>query len=90
MKLKIINEKTNEMYIEIEGENHTLLNMLMSILLEDERILIASYDMKHVTISEPILYIKTDGANPKEVLKDASSKLVVECDEFMNVFKAAI
>lgn len=90
MELKIIDKTEDEMHLEIKGETHTLLNMLKSILLEDTRVHTASYDMKHVSISEPVLYVKTDGNDPINVLKDAAEKLVVQCDEFLDVFEKAV
>lgn len=90
MELKIIDKTDDEMHLEIIGENHTLLNMLKSALLDDKRVQIATYDMKHVSISDPILFVKTDGADPIEVVKDASKSLVTQCDEFLTVFRKAI
>ena len=90
MELKIIDKTDDEMRIEIKGESHTLLNMLKSVLLEDERVHTASYDMKHVSISDPVLFIKTENADPIAVLKDAVSKLVEQCDEFISVFDEAV
>jgi DNA-directed RNA polymerase subunit L len=46
--------------------------------------------MKHVSISDPILYIKTDGTDPIEVLKDAASIIIVQCNEFIEVFSKAV
>ncbi|TQD24022.1 DNA-directed RNA polymerase subunit L [Methanolobus vulcani] len=90
MELKIIDKTEDEMHLEIIGENHTLLNMLKSALLDDKRVQIATYDMKHVSISDPILFVKTDGADPIEVVKDAANNIVNDCDEFLGVFKTAI
>ena len=90
MELKIIDKTDDEMHLEIIGENHTLLNMLKSTLLDDTRVQIATYDMKHVSISEPILFVKTDGVDPITVVKDAANSLITQCDEFMSVFKTAI
>ncbi len=90
MELKIIDKTADEMHLEIIGENHTLLNMLKSALLDDSRVQIATYDMKHVSISDPILFVKTDGADPVDVVKDASKSLVAQCDEFLSVFRQAI
>ncbi|WP_342306029.1 DNA-directed RNA polymerase subunit L [Methanolobus sp. ZRKC5] len=90
MELKIIDKTDDEMHLEIIGENHTLLNMLKSTLLDDKRVQIATYDMKHVSISDPILFVRTDGADPIDVVKDAASSLVTQCDEFMSVFKTSI
>lgn len=90
MELKIIDKTDDEMHLEIIGENHTLLNMLKSTLLDDKRVQIATYDMKHVSISDPILFVKTDGVDPIDVIKDATDSLIAQCDDFVSVFKAAI
>ncbi len=57
---------------------------------KDERVEVVFYDMKYVSISEPILYIKTDGTNPIQVLKDAASNIITQCDEFTDVFSKAV
>lgn len=90
MELKIIDKTEDEMHLEIKGETHTLLNTLKSVLLEDARIHTASYDMKHVSISDPILYIKTDGTDPIIVIKEAAETLAAQCDDFLNVFGKAV
>ncbi|WP_292486636.1 DNA-directed RNA polymerase subunit L [Methanohalobium sp.] len=90
MELKILNKTDYEINMEIHGEDHTLLNVLKSILLEDSRVEIASYDMKHVNVSEPILYVKTDGTDQVTVIKEALSKLISRCDEFNEVFSEAV
>ncbi|WP_292463141.1 DNA-directed RNA polymerase subunit L [Methanolobus sp.] len=90
MELKIIDKADDEMHLEIKGETHTLLNMLKSVLLDDSRVQIATYDMKHVSISDPILFVKTDGTDPIDVIKDALKVLISQCDEFIGVFSKAI
>jgi DNA-directed RNA polymerase subunit L len=90
MELKIIDKVDDEMHLEIKGETHTLLNMLKSVLLDDSRVQIATYDMKHVSISDPILYVKTDGTDPIDVIKDALKVLISQCDEFIGVFSKAV
>ncbi len=90
MELKIVDKSDKDMHLEIKGESHTLLNMLKSVLLADERVHTASYDMKHVTISDPILYVMTDGTDPITVVKDSVSTLYSECDEFISVFGKAV
>lgn len=89
MELKIVDKSDNDMHLEIIGESHTLLNMLKSVLLADERVHTASYDMKHVTISDPILYVMTENVDPIVVVKDAVITLIAECDEFISVFNEA-
>lgn len=89
MELVILSKTENELEFELKGETHTLLNLLKDILIKDERVEVAFYDIKHVSISDPVFYIKTDGSNPIEVLKEAASKIVAQCDEFTYVFDKA-
>ena len=90
MELVILSKTENELEIEFKGETHTLLNLLKDLLIKDERVEIAFYDIKHVSISDPVFYIKTDGSNPIEVLKDVANKIVAECDEFTDAFNKAV
>jgi DNA-directed RNA polymerase subunit L len=59
VELNILNKTNNELEVELRGETHTLLNLLKDLLIKDERVEAAFYDMKYVSISEPVLYIKT-------------------------------
>jgi DNA-directed RNA polymerase subunit L len=90
MELNILSKTDNELEVELKGETHTLLNLLKDLLIRDERVEVAFYDMKHLSISDPILYIKTYGTDPIEVLKDAASIIIVQCDEFTEVFSKAV
>ena len=87
MEIKVFNKTSQEIKLEICGETHTLLNALKSILLEDERVIIATYDIKHPEISNPVLYIRTDGIDPVIALGDASTILSKQCTEFKRKFK---
>lgn len=89
MELNILNKTNNELEVELRGETHTLLNLLKDLLIKDARVVTAFYDMKYVSISDPVLYIKTDGADPILVLKDVVAIIVSECDEFIDVFSKA-
>jgi DNA-directed RNA polymerase subunit L len=90
MDIKVLNKTPLEMEVEISGETHTLLNALKSILLEDERVAIASYNIKHPDISDPVLYVKTNDIDPVIALKDASTRLGKQCNEFKRKFKKNI
>lgn len=87
MELTIINKTENEIKIKVVGESHTLLNALKTALLNNKHVEIATYDIKHPTISDPVLFVRTDGADSIEVIKEASHELVKECDEFIELFK---
>jgi len=86
MELTILKKTEREINIKVAGESHTLLNMLKTALLNNTHVEIATYDIKHPTISEPVLFVRTDGSDPIEVIKKASKELVKECDEFIDLF----
>lgn len=90
MELNILNKTNNELEVEFRGETHTLLNLLKDLLIKDERVETAFYDIKHVSISDPILYIKTDGTDPILVLKEVAAIIVSQSDEFIDVFSKAV
>jgi DNA-directed RNA polymerase subunit L len=87
MELTIVEKTKTEIKLKIAGETHTLLNALKSALLKNKHVEIATYDIKHPTISEPILFVRTDGADPIDAIAKASKELSKECDEFINLFK---
>ncbi len=86
MELTIVNKTENEISIKVVGETHTLLNTLKTALLNNKHVEIASYDIKHTTISDPILFVRTDGADPIAVIKKAAKEVIKECDEFIELF----
>ncbi len=87
MELTILNKTKNEINIKVAGETHTLLGMLKTALLNNKHVEIATYDVKYPTISEPVLFVRTDGADPVDVIKKACKDIVKECDEFVKAFK---
>lgn len=90
MELTILNKTENEINIKVAGETHTLLNMLKTALLNNKHVEIATYDIEHPTISDPVLFVRTDGADPVEVIKKATKEIVKECDEFTKLFNKKV
>ena len=88
MEIKIIDKTDNEVTMEIKGENHTLLNALKSSLLEDSHVEIATYDIEHISISDPVLFVQTDGVDPIQTITEAASRLIDECNEFEEMFRS--
>ena len=90
MNLKILNKTDTELEMEIVGETHTLLNLLKTTLLEDDTVEIATYDIKYLGISEPIMYVRTNGKDPVQAVRSALRTMVAVCDEFRGVFTGSI
>ncbi|MEA2032910.1 MAG: DNA-directed RNA polymerase subunit L [Euryarchaeota archaeon] len=89
-RLKILEKREKVVKIEIEGEDHTLLAPLSSKLLENEKVDIATYSIKHTLMSNPVLYVKMREGDPIEAVKSAAASLASEFEELTSKYKAAI
>ncbi|MBC8521197.1 MAG: DNA-directed RNA polymerase subunit L [Candidatus Syntrophoarchaeum sp.] len=89
-KVKILENKEKEVRIEIEGEDHTLLAPLTSKLLENEKVDLATYNIKHTLMSNPVLYVKMKEGDPIEAVKSAAASLASDFEEFERKYKAAV
>ncbi len=90
MNVKIIKKTTDEVRIEFEGESHTLLNLLRTELLADDRVIFASYDTKFPVMDNPIFRIKTKDADPILVIREAAKRVETQCEEFGSLFEEAV
>ena len=89
-KIKILEWTENVVKMELEGEDHTLLVPLISKLLENEKVAIATYSMKSTLRGNPVLYVKMKEGDPLEAIISAASSLASEFEEFGRKYKAAI
>ena len=90
MKIKVLKITANELKIEVEGEGHSLLNLLQKTILEDDAIEMAGYDVPHPLIDRAILYVHTKGKQkPEDVIKEATKKVLDFSKEFQKSFKKA-
>jgi DNA-directed RNA polymerase subunit L len=89
MDLKIVKKTEDEIAVEFSGEGHTLLNLLRTELLTDDRVSLATYDTKFPVMDNPVFRLKTAGADPIVVLREAATKIIAQCDEFSILFASA-
>jgi len=91
MNVKVLEKKPNELRLEIEGEGHTFCNALQKVLLEDETIEMAGYDIPHPLVSNPIVYVQTKGKRrPETALREAAEKIRIQSREFRASFEKAL
>ena len=91
MAVKILKKSDNELKIEIEGEGHSFCNVLQKVLLEDDTIDMASYEIKHPLISNPTVYVRTkEKRKPEDALRDAAKKIRERSKEFKESFEKAL
>jgi len=91
MNVKVLEKGSNQLRIEIEGESHTFCNVLQKVLLEDETIEMAGYDIPHPLVSNPIIYVQTKGKRrPETALREAAEKIRARSKEFRTGFEKAL
>ncbi len=91
MKIKVLKRTSNELKIEVEGEGHTLCNVIQKALLEDDTIEMAGYDVPHPLVDSAIVYVRTKGkGKPEAALREAKKKILGRNKEFRKSFKKAL
>jgi DNA-directed RNA polymerase subunit L len=90
MNIKIVKKTSDEVKIEFEGESHTLLNLLRTELLADDRVVFASYDNKFPIMDNPIFRIKTKDIDPIQVIREAARRIENQCEEFSLLFAETV
>ncbi|WP_408958691.1 DNA-directed RNA polymerase subunit L [Natrinema sp. 74] len=92
MELRVTESTETELSIEIAGEDHTFMNVLKGALLEHDDVSAATYDVNPEQSggqTEPILTIKTEGADPLEALEGAAVDVREKAYDFQDAFEAA-
>jgi len=94
MNVKILSKEDDETEVEVEGEDHTLMNVLKDALLRQDAVEAATYDMNPEQSggqTDPILYIKTQtpGEDPLDALAEATKTVQEDVDEFNKVVEDA-
>jgi len=73
MDLRVIKNEETELSIEVQGEDHTFMNVLKGTLLEVEGVTTATYDMNPEQSggqTDPVVTLKTDGSvDPLDALE---------------------
>lgn len=85
--IKILNKTATEIEFEIEDESHGVCNALRHILMQDEDVEYAVYNIDHPLTGKPIMTIKTKEGNPKDALKRAAEELKAESESFKQLIE---
>lgn len=93
MDLRVIENLETELSIEIEGEDHTFMNVLKGSLLEVEGVTTATYDMNPEQSggqTDPVVTVKTDGSiDPLDALEEGAAGVKSKADAFEDSFESA-
>jgi len=72
LQVKVIKSTVNYLELEVEGEEHTLGNLISGALREIKGVKFASYYQPHPLLQKIVIKILTDGSiSPKEALLQA-------------------
>lgn len=86
MELKLIKKDKDTLYIEIIGEDETLLNPLTQRLLKEKDVEDARF-IRGTILENPKLFLKTkEGKKPEAILRNVSKKISEELKEFEKIF----
>lgn len=87
MELNAIEKTQNKLRIVVEGESHTLLNLLRETAWKNNAKQ-AAYSLKHPYISVPQIVVKA--TYPKKVLSDSAKMISEDAAKFRREFKKAL
>jgi len=90
MKIKVLKKTGKELKIEIEGEGHSFCNALQRVLLADEAIETAGYNISHPLTASPVVHVRTQKGRPETALKNAAEKLQKKTKQFQDAFEKAL
>jgi DNA-directed RNA polymerase subunit L len=90
MKVNLIEKNKNELKVEVQGEGHTLLNLLQSELLADKNVEVAEYVIPHMLVDAALFYVKTKGKiSPLQAFVKATKAVDVKANDFLTAFQKA-
>lgn len=89
MNIEILEESKNKIHFKVEGEDHTILNLLKEELWKDKDVKIAAYRMDHPLVGIPEMTVEVASGDPKKAIKDAVKRLEKTLDKFKDEFKAS-
>lgn len=88
MEVKIVKQDTNYLELEIEGEEHTLGNLIAGLLRNIKGVTYVSYNKPHPLVDVIYIKILTDGSiTPKEALLKAIENGEELANRFINEVK---
>lgn len=86
MKLNVLDDSKGLLKLEVQGETHTLVNLLREQAWAAGATQ-AAYAVDHPSMSQPVLTVRA--ANPKKVLADAATAIAEQSKEFTKEFQRA-
>lgn len=91
MKINVLKHEGNALRIELVGEGHSFCNALQSILLKDETLDFAGYNLPHPLVGQPTIYVRGKGRRDLwRALLDAAEGLEKELEQIQKMFQETL
>ena len=90
MKLTTVAKEKDMLQMEVDGEDHTFVNVLKEELYEDKNVISAAYMYEHPLVSNPKVIVRTKTGSPKKAMKDAAGRIGDQAKEFKTAFSKAV
>lgn len=87
MELKSLASSKNKIELEIQGEDHTFVNLIRKELWNDKSVKAAGYHIEHTQTKHPVLIVKTKDKAPKKAIADAVNRLKKQTKQLLTLFK---
>ena len=75
VSIKILKEEKNKIQLKINGETHTVLNLIRNELFKDDSVEFAGYKIDHPQIKNVVFTVITSKGNPKTIIKKTIEKI---------------
>jgi len=90
MTINVVESNSTYLKIEVDGETHTLFNMLVTELRKDKDVVFVAYKLEHPLKDKVIFVLQTKTKNPMELLKEALKRIREKLREFKKSIEKAI
>jgi len=91
LKLRVLKQTEKRLELEVEGEDHSLLNLLTKTMLKLDHVKLAAYRIDHPLVGKPVIIVETDGKiSPAEAIKEGLEEIKKLSKEFIEKFETAL
>lgn len=91
MEIRILKRDRNELKLEIVGEGHTFCNVVQKVLLKNQSIDLAGYNIPHPLAAKTLLYVRTRGRKkPEVILWKAIKEVQKDTETFKSILDKAL
>ncbi len=87
MEVSVLKEEKNIVELKLDGEGHTLANLLRNELWNVDGVGAASYNISHPIIGKPVLIVSVNKGKPRKALQEAVSLVKGKTKEFRSLLK---